>query len=64
MAEQLDPKKTICVCYHNGKEVGRVPATAPRAIDYIDELARRYDSLEVKYEAVPDCPLLAVLYSR
>jgi len=64
MAEQLDPEKTICVCYHDGKEVGRVPATAPRAVDYIDTLARRYDSLEVKYEADPTGGLLAALHGR
>jgi hypothetical protein len=64
MAEQMDPEKTMCVCYHNSKEVGRVPATAPRAVDYIDELARQYGSLEVKYETLPDCPLLAALHSR
>lgn len=64
MDEQLNPEKTVCVCYHDGKEVGRVPATAPRAVDYIDELARHHGNLEVKYEIIPDCPLLAALYSR
>ncbi|MCK9459493.1 MAG: hypothetical protein M0R80_07635 [Proteobacteria bacterium] len=62
MSEQLDPYKTICVCRHDGKEVGRIPATAPNAIAYIDELARQYGSLNVDYEADPTDGLLAALH--
>lgn len=50
MAEkQTDPYKTMYVCKHNGKEVGRIPATAVRAPDYINELASHYGDLDVEY---------------
>lgn len=38
----LDPKKTICIIKHNGKEVGRIPATARNASAYINELVLNY----------------------
>lgn len=46
----LDPYKQMCVIYSNGKEVGRIAAAAQNAISYIDEMARNYGSLEIKYE--------------
>ena len=58
----LDPYKTICVCKHNGKEVGRIPATAKRAPAYLQELASRYGSLEVEYEEDPTAGLPAGLF--
>lgn len=46
----LDPNKTVCVCKHKGREVGRIAATAPNASDYLQELARQYGELQVDYE--------------
>ncbi len=60
----LDPNKTICVCKHNGKEVGRIPATAPNTLVYIQELASHYGDLQVDYEEDPTGGLLAALYQR
>lgn len=48
----MDPHKTICVVKHDGKEVGRVPATSPNAEAYITELVRHYGKCDVDY--VPD----------
>lgn len=45
----LDPHKVICVCKHNGKEVGRIAATAKNAEEYISTLASHYGSLQVEY---------------
>jgi hypothetical protein len=60
----LNPYKTICVCYANGKKVGSVPATATNAEAYMTELARFYGSLEVKYEEDLTGGLLAALHQR
>lgn len=47
----LDPNKTILVCKDkNGKEVGRIPATAKNAQEYIKELGLSYKELKVEYE--------------
>lgn len=59
--EPLDPHKTICVCYHNGKEVGRIAATARNASAYMTELASVYGDLQVDYEEDPTGGLLAFL---
>lgn len=45
----LDPYKTVCVCKHEGVEVGRIAATAANASAYIDGLTRQYGSLTVDY---------------
>lgn len=59
---QLDPHKTILVCKHNGKEVGRIPATAPNAEAYMTELARFYRGLEIDYVRDETGGLLAMLH--
>ncbi len=57
MPEMLDPHKTILVCKHDGKEVGRVRATAPNAEAYQVELVRHYGHIEVDYEEDPTAGL-------
>jgi hypothetical protein len=47
--QPMNPHSTVCVCKHNGKEVGRIAATAPNAAAYIDELARAHGGLQVEY---------------
>jgi len=61
---QLDPYKTICVCKHKGKEVGRIPATAPNAEAYITELVRHYGEINVDYVADETGGLLHALHQR
>ena len=58
----LDPYKTICVCYHKGKEVGRIPAASERAERYINELVQSYGDLDIKYEENPTGGLLVALH--
>jgi len=56
--------KTICVVKHDGKEVGRIPATADNASAYMEELAKHYGGVQVEYEQNEDAGLLALLHSR
>ena len=60
--KMLDPYKTMCICYHDGKEVGRIPATAPNAVTYIDELVGHYGSLNVEYVEDENAGFLALLH--
>jgi hypothetical protein len=46
---ELDPLKVIAVCKRNGKEVGRIPAAAPKATEYIGNLVRHGGGLTVDY---------------
>ena len=62
--EPLDPYKTMLVLKHDGKEVGRVPATAPNAEAYITELGRHYGDLQIDYVPDETAGLLAGLCSR
>lgn len=62
MNEPLDPNKTMLVCKHRGREVGRIPATARNAQSYMHELTRFYGELQVDYEINPDAGLLAPLH--
>jgi len=61
---QGDPYKTMCVVKHNGKEVGRIPATAPTAEAYITELVRHYGDVNVDYVHDENAGLLAALHGR
>ena len=60
--DTMDPHKTILVLKHDGREVGRIPATAKNANLYLEEMAMHYRDLEVDY--VPDTTggLLAILH--
>ena len=60
----LDPNKTICVVKHDGKEVGRIPASADNASDYITELTKLYGGVHVDYEPDENAWLLAAMHSR
>lgn len=55
----MDPYKTVLVCKHQGCEVGRIPATAPNAQAYMQELASHYGGLEVEYVHDENAGLLA-----
>jgi hypothetical protein len=50
---ELDPKKTICVCKVDGREVGRIPATASNANQYLTDMALRHNGMVVDYEEDP-----------
>lgn len=60
----LDPYKTILVLKHNGKEVGRIPAKAPNAEAYVNELTGFYKSLQIDYEPDPTGGLLYALHAK
>lgn len=60
----MDPEKTILVCKYKGKEVGRIPATAPNAEAYMTELARHCGGLDVDYVPDETGGLLAALHRR
>lgn len=60
----LDPHKTILVLRHKGREVGRIPATADNANDYLAEMAVTYKELTVDYEPTGFGGLLVMLHSR
>lgn len=49
MKTPMNPYSVMCVCKHNGKEVRRIAAAAHNASAHIEELRRRYGSLEIDY---------------
>lgn len=59
---QMRPEKTMLVCKHNGKEVGRIPATAHNASKYVEELALHYKEMTVDYEYNEHAGMLALLH--
>lgn len=61
---QMNPYKTMCVVKHNGKEVGRIAATAPNAAAYIDELAAHYKEVTVDYVYDEHAGMLGELFGR
>jgi hypothetical protein len=63
MNKQLAKENTICVCRVDGKEVGRIPASAPNADAYISELARHHKTMTVDYEQDRNAWLLTALHS-
>lgn len=58
----MNPHTTILVGKYNGREVGRIPATAPNAEEYMRELVSHYGKLEIDYEKDPTDGLLAMLH--
>lgn len=56
-----DPYKTMCVVKHNGKEVGRIPATAKNAEAYITGLVEFYKEVSVDYVHDENAGFLASL---
>ena len=56
----LQPDETICVCYNaQGREVGRIPATARNVNGYMAGLARKHGTIEVKHEKDVDNAIMA-----
>lgn len=50
MDEQMNPENVICVVKSaEGKEIGRIAATAPNAPQYIEELMRYSGGGTVEY---------------
>ena len=62
LKKPLDPYKTILVAKHNGREVGRIAATARNASAYLETLARQYGGLQVEAEEDETAGLLAGLF--
>lgn len=60
----LNPYKTTCVCKFQGREVGRIAATAPNAADYIQGLASHYGELQVEYVEDENAWISAALHTR
>ena len=56
----MRPDKTILVCKHNGREVGRIPATARTAEIYLEEMALHYKDLVVEYIHDENADLIAL----
>lgn len=60
MKTPIDPNNAICVIKHNGREVGRIAATARNASAYIQTLASHYkDGVTVDYEEDKDAAMIA-----
>ncbi len=58
----MDPNKTDCVIKdENGKEIGRIAASNPRANDYITEISRGRNKVTVDYVERDGPALLAPL---
>ena len=58
----MRPEKTILVCKHKGREVGRIPATAPNAAAYCETLAQHYKEMTIDYVEDPNAGFLAMLH--
>lgn len=57
----LNPENTICICKHEGREVGRIAATAPNASEYMQTLAEHYKTMTVDYEEDKDAAMISRL---
>ena len=64
MNTPLDPYKTTCVVMHDGKEVGRIPATAETAEAYITEIVSHYGDCRVDYVHDKNSGMMAALHRR
>ncbi len=62
--DELTPEQTMLVLEHNGKEIGRIPATAPNRDAYILELVRSYSPLDIRPEPDENADLLSALFSH
>jgi hypothetical protein len=63
MDKPLDPYKVMCVVTHEGREVGRIAASAPNAPAYLDELARFYGTLSVEYVEDPTAAMISRIFN-
>jgi len=62
MKRPLDPHKTILILKHDGKEVGRVAATAPNANEYMEELGRHYKEITVDEIEDADAAMISRMF--
>lgn len=62
--KMLDPYKVMCVCKHNGKEVGRIAAAAHNAEAYMTELVRHYGDLQIEYVEDATAAMVSQMLSR
>ena len=58
VAMKLNPANTVCVVKHEGREVGRVAATAANASAYIQELTSHYKNVTVDYIEDADAAMI------
>ena len=63
-SEPMRPEQTILVCRHNGREVGRIPATARTAEIYLEEMALHYKHMVVEYEYDENADLIALFKNK
>ena len=56
----MNPENVVCVCKHNGIEVGRIKATDPTSEEYVTKLTRQYDGLVVDYMVEDPKPAPAI----
>lgn len=61
--KELDPNKTILICKFEGKEVGRIAASAKNAEAYVTELGKHYGELQIDYEEDNNAWLSAAILS-
>jgi hypothetical protein len=60
----LNPANTICVVRTpDGKEVGRIAATAKNASEYLQTLATTYKECQVTYEEDADAAMISRMLS-
>ncbi len=64
MSTPMNPNNVILVAKHNGKEVGRKAATDPNANEWMSELARHYNGLQIEYVEDKDAAMISRLFSR
>ena len=62
--KELDPHSTVLVVKNtDGREVGRIAATAPNANTYLQELARTYKKISVDYVQDEDYAMVSRMFS-
>lgn len=59
----INPKDTVLVIKHDGKEIGRIAAIDPNASDYMTELTRHYGELTVDYVEDKTFAMVSRLFS-
>lgn len=60
----MKPQKVVCVVKKDGKEIGRVAATAPNAIAYVDNLVRHHGNCSIEYVEDEDEAAILRNFSR
>lgn len=60
----INPQNAVCVLRHEGKEVGRIAATAANQTEYINELTRYYKTLDIDIEENADYAMVSRMLSK